>query len=145
MAYISGYEGSMGFTGTSGVVVFSPASDGSDLKLDSWGITMTTDDFGALALGDAWETGFVTASEWTGNATFQIQSGLETAGYSGLIRTAANLAKTFAATFVTRTGEEYTGSGNITNMSPEVRADGGVQIAVEFMGDGKLIFAGTGV
>ncbi len=142
MPLVSGYTGSLTWTGTESDVIFAPAT--TDVKLQSWSIRQTTDEFGVSVKGDSWETTFGTASEWSATATYLLQDTIVAAGLSVEIRGASSGPKTFNGTFVTTTGESYTGIGFVTGMTTEDPLDGPVTVTVELEGDGKLEFAGTG-
>jgi hypothetical protein len=145
--YVSGYTGNIAFSGTASDTVFNPTID-TDFSLESWSIRQVTDEFGVSAKGDAWETTFGTASEWSATVVFLLEDTIAAnadAGFDIEIRGGAGTAvKDFdaATTFITTTGETYTGGGIVTSIETDAPQDGPIRVTVGLEGNGKLEYAG---
>ncbi len=145
MAHLSGYEGSMTYTGTSSDTNFDAEDTLNDLALESWTITQETDSFKVFAKSEAFKTTFCTRSRWSGTATYVVESGvLALNGRNMEIRGDGIAAhKQFIGTFITATGDSYSGTALVVGMNTEDPLDGPARITVDFKGDGSLSFTGS--
>ena len=141
MAYLSGYAGSVTFTGTQGAVIYNPPA--TDIKVTRWEIDQETDTHEAKAKGDDWVETFAMASRFRGRLGFLLLAGSAVAGGSMEIRTAGSVGKTIAFVLVAKAGTEFTGAGFLTAMSTACPLDGPVEHTVSFIGNGALTFAGA--
>jgi hypothetical protein len=144
MAHISGYTGSISFTGGDDDAIFSPSS--TEMKLTEWEVTQLTDSFGAFAKGEAWEAAFGAGSEWGGRLRFLPQDILALGEHEHFeIRESTKSSpKTFTADFESvASGDKYTGSGIITGMRSVSPLEGPYEIEVNFEGDGALTYTGV--
>lgn len=142
MAHLSGYLGSMTYTATSSDSNFDALDVLNDFALESWEVTQETDTFKVFAKSEAWKATFAMRSRWRGTATYLVEGGVLAAnGRNMEIRGSGVGHKTFVGTFVTGSGEAYTGTGLIVGMNTDDPLDGPVRITVDMKGDGAFTYS----
>ena len=139
MAHLSGYTGTLTYTGSAAAELFAPTD--TSVKLQSWSVTQTTDTHEAIAKQDVGVTTFPMASRWVGTATYLQQSTAITGELA--IREAASTGKTIAVSFLTDAGDSYDGTGFVTSIATDCPLDGPDTVTVEFTGNGILTQTGS--
>lgn len=139
MGHISGYTGTVTFTGAVGVAVFAPTT--TEIKLEGWTLHQETDTFEAIAKGESHYARFGTVTRWRGTASFLVQADLDTTTDAYLtIRTSGNASsKMIDLTLDTVGGKQWDGNAHLTNMTFDDPLDGPVKVDIEFVGTLTLV------
>lgn len=144
MAHVSGYVGTITFTGTMGDDVWKGGNSLSALKVTEWSINMTSGSFEAAAKSDPWVTTFTIGAEWTSTCTFLFQDSWGTNDSEALVRAATFTIKKAQIAFVS-SGDSWTaqtanGYAIVKNMKVNDPLDAPVTMTVELEGEGPLLF-----
>jgi hypothetical protein len=136
----------MTYTATSTDTNFAADDALNPLALETWNITQETDSFKVFTKSEAFKTTFGTRSRWRGTATYIMErptTGIITsAGRNMEIRGDGVVAhKQFVGTFVTGSGEVFTGTALVVGLDTDCPLDGPDMVNVTFKGDGELTYS----
>lgn len=146
MAHISGYSGSLTFSGTASETVWAPAGGvaypgGTSMQLMHWTVNSEQEFIRAFVKDQDWATTFPMVAGWRATMRFLIQDSIGS-DRDLEIRNALSASKSVTVTFVlfgnATTGKRLTGSGHLTGYMINDPIDGPAEATIEMIGNGPL-------